>query len=219
MAGLQADRLMEKHSAYYNLLESLDKPDCPVCAQVEKSIKAFLDSYLYEGVTDEDNWDRLVASDGYCPRHTAWLENFSDGLAVALFYRYLTGKRLEELGREKKPGFFKKPEPCPACGAESDIEDTQSSLIAQALDEPEFKAAMEKHPGLCLAHTRQLASKAGAAKTRELAKKQFAPLLAELDEFIRKSDYRNEEKMGPEGDSWRRILKKFHGTRYPRGLD
>lgn len=205
---------MEKHTSYYNLLEQLDEADCPICAQLESSLKNFLDSYLYEGVTDRENWDRLTRSNGYCARHCAMLENFSDGLAVALVYRHLVRQSLKTLGRKTKGSWFKKKktEPCPACDYETGIEQDQALLLAQALEEEEFRQKFEKHPGLCLVHAHLVAAHGGAGKKETAAR--LEALCAELDEFVRKSDHLNTEKMGSEGDSWKRVLRKFHGLRY-----
>src|SRR5688572_25834518 len=142
---------MEKFTSYFNLLEQLRDPACPICAQTHKSLRGFLDTYLYEGVNDDTNWNRLSAAGGWCARHSRQLESFSDGLAVALFYRHLIRKRIAALGAPKKGGWFFSKEdrpPCPGCGYESDIEQGQLRLLSQALAEAEFYAAMERHPGL-----------------------------------------------------------------------
>jgi hypothetical protein len=213
---------MEKHTAYYNLIEQLAEPGCPVCEQVTQSMRAFLDSYLYESVNDRDGWNRLVASDGYCARHCSMMEDFSDGLAVSLFYGHLYKERLKQLGKKEKNGFwgFKKArQRCPGCEYEAEIEAGQIRLFIQAMGQEEFLKAYENCDGLCLLHTRQ-ACEAGGAPLQTLktqAEKKLGPLIAEMDEYVRKSDHRNTEKMGSEGDGWRRALKKFHGIRYRGG--
>ncbi len=133
---------MEKHTAYYNLLEQLRKPGCPVCGQVQVSLRAYLDTYLYEGVTSPEIWDRLVACGGYCPAHSRQLESFSDGLAVCLFYLHLLRRDLKALAAEK-PGLGRrlravlrrapKPEACPACRPQAVAEAQQLRLPGQAL--------------------------------------------------------------------------------------
>jgi hypothetical protein len=213
---------MEKHTAYYNLIEQLELPGCPVCEQVSQSMRAFLDSYLYESVNDRDGWNRLVASDGYCARHCSMMEDFSDGLAVSLFYGHLYKESLKQLGKKEKEGLFsfkKDREPCPACVYEADIEAGQIRLFIKAMGEAEFLKAYESSNGLCLLHTRQacLASGAPLKALKTMAAKKLGPLIAEMDEYVRKSDHRNSEKMGPEGDGWRRALKRFHGIRYRGG--
>jgi hypothetical protein len=212
---------LEKHTSYYNLLGQLKDFACPVCAQAKKSLRNFLDSYLYEGVNDNTNWLRLSAAGGWCARHARQMEGFSDGLAVALFYRQEIRKRAAALGGKKvgSAWFVKKaPAPaCPACLYQAEIEAVQLQLLSQALDEPEFAAAFDPHPGLCLPHSEgllaRLKGEAGQRYKAQAAAKLEA-LCLELDEIVRKSDYRSQEKMGAEGDAWKRALARIHGPDY-----
>ena len=81
---------MEKHRAYYELLDKLDAgPGCPICLSVHRALDSYLNGYLEEGVTDETNWGALKAAEGWCGRHAHQLEGKADGLAVALFYGHL----------------------------------------------------------------------------------------------------------------------------------
>jgi hypothetical protein len=213
---------MEKHSSYFNLLAQLKDPACPVCAQARASLKNFLDSYLYEGVNDDANWNALAAAGGWCARHAKDLEGFSDGLAVSLFYRQEIRKRLKRLGeKESKPGFFSRSKakaPCPGCVYQGEIEAGQLHLLSRALGEPEFWAAWEAHPGACIPHASALQghmSGALAEKTAGLAQAKLEALCAELDEFVKKNDYRNTAKMGSEADAWKRALRRLYGPDYP----
>lgn len=211
---------MEKHTSYYNLLEQLRQPACPICEQVAKSLQSFLDTYLYEGVNDDANWNRLSAAGGWCARHAGQLEGFSDGLAVALFYGHEIRKRLKALGDKKEAGWFSKKaaaSPCPACVYQAEVEAGQAHLLSRALGEPEFEAALAAHPGLCLPHVeavlRQLKGEA-AQKFKATASAKVEALCLELDEIVKKSDYRNREKMGAEGDAWKRALRRVYGPHY-----
>ncbi len=211
---------MEKHTAYFNLLDQLKRPGCPVCAQALESVKSFLDSYLYEGVTDGANWDRLTESGGYCARHARVLEGFSDGLAVSLFYAHLLRRRLKELASPaRRPWWGRRPGPaeCPACGREREAEQGQQELLRRALGEAEFWAAWrERGEGLCLPHLAGVLEgdfpRRGALLELEAAR--LESLAGEMDEFVRKSEYRSTEKMGPEGDAWKRALRGFGGILY-----
>lgn len=211
---------MEKHTSYFNLLDQLKDSDCPVCAQTRKSLQSFLDSYLYEGVNDDTNWNRLSAAGGWCARHGRQMEGFSDGLAVALFYRHLIRKRIAALGARAKGGFFSRPartQPCPACVYEGEIEQGQLLLLAQAMQEPEFMAAFTAHAGLCLPHSEGalgLMKEPLASRFKALAAAKLEALCAELDEIVRKSDHTVTEKMGPEGGAWKRALARVHGPKY-----
>ena len=209
---------MEKHTSYYNLLEQLAGQACPICAQVHKSLQGFLDTYLYEGVTDDTNWNRLSAAGGWCARHAQQLEGFSDGLAVALFYGHEIRKRIGKLNAKK--AWFKRQaplSPCPGCAYQADIEASLAHMIAQSMAEPEFKAAFEAHAGLCLPHSEAVLARMKGQPARDfsvLASRQLERLCAELDEIVKKSDYRNTEKMGAEGDAWKRALRRVYGPHY-----
>ncbi len=215
---------MEKHSAYFNLLEAIRQdPQCPICGQTAKAMRGFLDSYLYEGVVDDGHWNRLVASQGWCVRHAKTLEDFSDGLAVSLFYRHLLRLGVKALGA---PSSFwsrwakVKPEPCPACDHETEMESGLARLLASAVDEEEFKTALNAHPGPCLPHATQIVELAGAlslpqrAELIVLLQSKLEILCAELDEYVRKSDHQNTERMGVEADAWKRALRRYYGPRY-----
>ena len=76
---------MEKHRAYFELLDRLPKGGCAICGAVRAGMDSYLKGYLEEGVTDEDNWGALKAAQGWCSRHAVQLEAEADGLAVALF--------------------------------------------------------------------------------------------------------------------------------------
>ena len=210
---------MEKHSSYFKLFEQLKDAGCPVCARAKNSLHGFLDSYLYEGVTDDSNWNRLSAAGGWCARHAGQLAGFSDGLAVSLFYRFEIRKRLQRLGKISSffGRFFKKKAavaPCPACVHQAEIEAGLAHSLAKALEDGEFWQAFSRHAGLCLPHGAELLARLkGEMKERyrSLAAAQLEALCAELDEFVKKSDYRNTEKMGTEGGAWLRALERVYG--------
>lgn len=213
--------ILEKHTAYFNLLDQLKDRACPVCVQTRLSLKSFLDSYLYEGVNDDSHWNNLSAAGGWCACHARILENFSDGLAVSLFYRHEIRKRLNVLGKEaKKGGFFSKKKekpPCPACVYQIEVESGQIHLLSLSLGESEFWRAFEEHPGLCLPHTQGVLMHlegSEAEKFKVLALGKLESLCAELDEIVKKHDYRNTEKMGAEGDAWKRALSRVYGLSY-----
>ena len=55
-------------------------------------------------------------------------------------------------------------------------------------------------------------SRAAFDTLRDIARERYAVLRAELDEFIRKNDYRfQSEGMGAEGDSWKRAVGLMTG--------
>lgn len=224
---------MEKHTAYFNLLEQLRDPACPVCVLVSRAVQGLLERYLEESVVHEDTWDNLKAAGGWCARHAKRLEGQGDGLAVSLFYGHLLEQAASDFGRGKAPappprGFAAEPgwlaglisgpqrPPCPGCAMEADVERTQSRLLGLGLDEAELWAALEAHPGLCLEHVATVAGQAGAkedAFTRQQAAK-LKVLAAELELFVRRSEHGAKEAMGAEADAWRRALRRYYGLRF-----
>ena len=221
---------MEKHTAYFNLLDQARKPGCPVCALVRASLKAYLDSYLYESVTSPEIWDRLTACGGYCAAHSRQLEAFGDGLAVSLFYRNLLRRDIQALeaaapglGHRLREALSRAPKAqpaCPACAHQAEGEAQQLRLLGQALNEPEFWAAWNARPGrpgegLCLDHLRAVLPLAGErqAGLKALEAGRLEALAQEMDEYVRKSGHGCSEKMGAEGDAWRRALQAYRGLR------
>jgi hypothetical protein len=166
----------------------------------------------------------LLESEGYCGRHCRDLARFSDGLAVALFYRHLLRQKNKNLGPDR-PGFlsrlkgiFNPARPaslCPACHQEVEVEQGQARLMRQAFQEPEFKTAWQAHAGLCLPHITLVGGVdfPGRAEFLKGEATKSEALCLELDEIVRKHDHRSNEKMGKEGDAWSRALRKMHGVK------
>lgn len=218
---------MEKHRAYYELLDKLDaKLGCPICVSVRNAMDSYLNGYLEEGVTDEQNWGALKAAEGWCGRHARQLERKADGLAVALFYGHLveeaeaalhdTGSKLAKvralLGAEKKA-------PCPGCLREHEAESGQAHLLAQAAGELEAQAKMTGGLELCVPHARltlRYAEGAAASWLRQDQGAKLKALRAELELFVRKTsqDGRTREPLGAEKDSWQRALRRWYGLQW-----
>ncbi|HXB97708.1 MAG TPA: hypothetical protein VNZ54_06615 [bacterium] len=221
---------MEKHRAYFELMDRLPLGGCPVCGVVRASMDRTLVAYLDEGVTDEDNWGALKAAQGWCGRHARALEPKADGLAVSLFYGHLIEESLAQLGELAPPGKGPwarlgawrgdpKPAPCPGCLREHEAELGHCHLLAQAAGEEEAQALMRQHLELCVPHLRQCLRQAPPPALAFLRRDQgakLAALRAELELFTRKTgqDGRGREPLGPEADSWKRALKRWYGLQW-----
>lgn len=107
---------------------------------------------------------------------------------------------------------------CPACRHRDEMETMTLTAVVDALDHDQrLQAALQTAGGLCLPHLRralQLAREAAAFETLQaIMLDRLAALLSELDEFIRKNDYRfQQEGFGVEGDSWRRAVAWMAGA-------
>jgi hypothetical protein len=106
--------------------------------------------------------------------------------------------------------------PCPVCVQEEKMEVLAIAALMAGLEDEKLRAALGGSAGLCLPHLRR-ALQAVRSQTAfdtlvDLARGCYAALRAELDEFIRKNDYRfQHEGMGAEGDSWKRAVDLMTG--------
>jgi Family of unknown function (DUF6062) len=107
---------------------------------------------------------------------------------------------------------------CPACTHRKEMIEFILKTMLEALDrgDDRLQSALAASSGLCLPHLRyalELSQSAPASIfLRRQASGKLAALIGELNEFIRKHDYRfTGEGMGKEGDSWRRILAWMAG--------
>jgi hypothetical protein len=108
---------------------------------------------------------------------------------------------------------------CLACKVERDTEQGVLNTLVETLraGDDRMTKAVEENEGFCLYHLELAldldAGGAAAPLLRRHGLRRAEKLLAELKEFIRKSDYRNtKEEMGAEGDSWKRAVAWVTGV-------
>lgn len=111
---------------------------------------------------------------------------------------------------------------CPACAYGQQMEGIHLDiLVNQLLGEDGLLELYEASDGLCLPHLREAISRAPKEAALAIINAQariWERLLAQLSEFIRKSDYRfRGEAVGEEGDSWLRAISALAGA--PRGSE
>lgn len=102
-------------------------------------------------------------------------------------------------------------QPCRACEQQRQMEDVYLSTLLEHLAEADLCDALHAAGGLCTPHLRRALQLVRDETTYQaLCETQLAAwrsLKVELDEFIRKNDYRfASEPMGEEGDSWIRAM-------------
>ncbi len=91
---------MERQSAtYYQLLTMLsEKPGCPICHLGQQAGRQYLDGLLWESVNDPGIRDELLASLGFCGRHSRELLTFAgERLGVAILQRAVLQEALARL--------------------------------------------------------------------------------------------------------------------------
>jgi hypothetical protein len=105
---------------------------------------------------------------------------------------------------------------CPACRERDHFESLAIAALASYLSDDELRAAFERSGGLCLVHLDR--SRHAVRDRRQLAdllslqRDLYLRLVGELDEYIRKQDYRfSAEPLGSERDAWIRSIEKVAG--------
>ena len=231
---------MSKYISYFDLRDALPQPGCPVCSLTERNSFRFLDALLYERVNDVGTREGLRKSLGFCNWH-AWkcLEVPNAPLGLGIIHNDLLGVILERLsriqhsfplpipfirrlwGNRKAKNAVPRLRPdhsCPACQSVRFFEEMYLRILLDYLGEEDFERGFSRSPGICFPHLIIAIEKhpghrnLGLLIQRQM--KKWESLKAELEEFIRKHDYKYvHEPRGAESDSWKRALEMLAGKR------
>jgi len=165
---------------------------------------------------------------GFCNRHAWQLRKMGDPLGQSIVYQDVLRSvlsRLDELGassRGLKSAARRGSMPktaggdCLICTHEKETDERYASAFARYLGEPDMSRHYRDSFGLCLPHLATVIRKGGDEPiTKEIMKIELAKvthLLGDLEEFIRKQDYRVSDKQpGKEQDAWIRAIEKIVG--------
>lgn len=197
-------------------------PECALCLLIRRSIIRSLRAFFAEFVNDPEVRVRFRKARGFCGEHTPLLLESGDALGAAILYADLadeTRQRWQSGARERKDHPFKRwmvgtaKAGCPACLVETEAENRYVAALASALEQESVWNALQAGSELCVRHIENVASAAGAAGGARLLKVEAARLerlQQELEEFIRKNDYRfRQEPWGEERNAWRRALYRL----------
>ena len=216
---------MLKHSVYFKIIEALQNAaECPLCKLEDEAAHSYLDSLLYEAVTDPKIRAELVKSRGYCHRHAHRLTGMRDNLGAAIIYQDQIKIYMDLFavlsGNDRKQRKHNIPTDtdCPVCRNQLETRRYYLNQLKEGLCEPELQQAYESSSGLCIPHLAALLETVKDPGTikyiYQIEERNLAGLWNELEEFIRKSDYRfREETFGSERDSWRKAIKKVAGNK------
>jgi hypothetical protein len=206
---------------------------CPLCRLADRAERHFIDSLSYERVLDLKTRAALQASRGLCASHIRQWQTLQGGaLGVAIVYRVAVLDLLRETETSLQPsgGFLRRgcdaaqlardlesSGPCPVCEIGHSTAQRFAELLLKDIPAAEVQALLQACGGLCLPHLRLTLSQPGAGKaSRPLLEAQRAAwqtLMGEMDEFIRKNDYRfrHEALTDAEADSWIRAIDALVG--------
>ena len=222
-------------STAYSLLEACRAPGCPVCRLEQRAVERYLDNKFYESVNSVAWRDELRQSFGFCHEHT-WLAvngRLGDALGFSIISRDLVNSILKQLNEEssssptsgRRSSMLKQilyaltpRKPCPVCEHRDETTRRVLSVLVEELDQPNMTEALEASDGLCLPHLRVVLEHvkdiADCETLITIHREKLENLRAELDEFIRKSEYKAvKESFGSEGNAWMRAISMMTGSR------
>jgi uncharacterized protein DUF6062 len=163
----------EKFIGFFRLVEACREPGCPICRRVAAESRSYLDSLVYERVTDPDTRRAIRASWGFCNWHTWMLLGIPNSLfGAAIIHEDLVSLALRRsrrlvgrlrrrswlgswLRRPRQPGIvelYRRRAACPACSSAAATEARYLQTMVKFVDDADLRAAYARSDGLCLPH-------------------------------------------------------------------
>jgi hypothetical protein len=229
-----AARKPRRHAGEHDLIEAFGQPGCPVCRLATEAVDAYLTSVCYEQVNDLDLREQLRTAGGFCRPHAErFIKQRLGQLAAAIVYRDVLNTARKRIaagngggGRSKLAALFggrgrrdaRNAPPCPGCEAESEAEGRYLGVLRKRLSDPAVRQKYEAGDGLCLPHIDQAlqADDEGARALAEAAVSMLGTIVGELDEYIKKHDYRFTTPVWDGGeDTPERAVERAVGHRPP----
>ncbi len=223
---------------YYKLFDRLDRPGCPICGIVVDDSRAYLDSVLYERVTDVPTREGLRESFGLCNPHTWLLRDLpassAPDLGFAIIARDLLNRFRDTAGAPPVTGWRAlrgwlaragsgmrprlKRTACPACVVAGRSESVHLRQLLDLLGDEAFSGKYRNSSGICIPHflvaEETQAGHRNFAKLRELQVRAAQSLHDTLDRFTEKHDHRAREEITPaEARAWIEAMEFLGGKR------
>lgn len=210
---------MEKDIVYHALKDCMTDGSCPICAQTETNIRSTMRSVLYESMTDVEIRDTIKNARGFCRHHSNMFLEEGDALNHAIVYGDALRSALQDVvnGDYK---YYEERQNCYFCDMAREAEDAYTKACWDAFHDEEFFSAYEKGGLLCMVHLHAMETASEKEKNGEefylkLAQStidKYQVMIRQLDEIIRKSDYRNLGEAWTDGEktAWRRAVNVIH---------
>jgi hypothetical protein len=200
-----------RDAAAFEVREALHEPGCAVCRLALRSVARLLQSIAYEQVNDVALRQELRHARGFCNQHAfQWLREARSVLGSALIYRDVLRASLRDLspvaprrgllGRALSPTGRAQRRLCPVCRAQVESEAHYlDALLAVVSADP---GALDDAEGVCRRHALAALRSGEAGVDLVVLKTRSAveALLRELDEVIRKEDYRFRDEPRTDGE-------------------
>ncbi len=223
---------------YFKLFDRLDGPGCPICGIVIHDSRAYLDSVLYERVTDVPTREGLRESFGLCNPHTWMLRDLpassAPDLAFAIIARDLLNRFRDAAGSPPATGWRVlrawlaragsglrarlKKTACPACVVAGRSESVHLRQLLDLLGDEAFAEKYRTSSGICIPHFlvagETYAVHQHFAELRNIQIRAAQSLHDTLDRFTEKHDHRAREEITPaEARAWTEAMEFLGGKR------
>lgn len=199
-----------RDTAAFEVRAALEQPGCPICRLALRAVGRFIESLAYEQVNDPGVRADLRAAHGFCNQHAyRWLREAHSPLGTAIIYRDVLRSTLQELQNGSMddrsaptsltllralivPEGDGASVMCPACQRQQEAEDRYISALLESLVDRAVVEALKQSDGLCLFHTLNAVREGSPSGTvvAEQTRESVEQLIGNLDEVIRKEDYR-----------------------------
>lgn len=239
--------MISKPRARHELLEALrDERGCALCFLATRAAARYIESLLYESVTDVEIREKLRQARGMCNFHSWEMTKGIESLGVAWIYLDLVHfyqRALEEARFARpKPSLLDKltgdskvsgnsspvsplarrlqPERgCSACEIRGIAEQIYIEALVESVDQ--VCPLLRDSAGFCLPHLSQIVDQIDNPgdfdRLRDAQAQPLRRIERELSEYIRKHDHRFvHEEVGREGDSWSRAIELLAARRGAR---
>lgn len=221
---------------YYRLLAALGGTGCPICSLLLEDGRSYLDSVMYERVTDVPTREELRRSFGFCNMHTWQLADVPASSAPDMGFAIIAtdllrnfegsihGERVSPRGRlgnlwqaiKRQLGRTRKRAACPACLQTGASESYHLEQFLDCLGDEDFRSKYAGSPGMCLPHFSLLATQLSGHEhftiLREMQIDNARSLRNKLEQFIARQDHRSQEPLTLDHThAWKRALEFLAG--------
>ncbi len=228
-----------RHTLFFELRDALPGPGCVLCELGLRAMRRYFATLADEGVGDQRVRAEIREAHGFCSVHGRMMRESRDALGTAIVHRDVlttltrqlsaaifhppsVGARLRHAIRGGRTlhgptdDALVPQRACPGCLRWEIIDRLHSSEMAKRLIDGELFEAFRDSAGMCVPHLRRILrlmpDPASYERIRDAQLAIWERLAAELDEFIRKQDYRfTHEPGGPESNSWARAVDLISG--------
>jgi hypothetical protein len=192
-------------SSSFEVREALAQEGCPVCRLALRSVGRLMKSIAYEQINDVDLRADLRSTHGFCTTHAhRWLREVHNPSGTAIVYRDVLMSSARELdgsgsrrglldtlrGAPKAGGADQR---CLACRTQREAEERYVETLLSLLGSDEAaRTLLGASDGLCRLHVHTAQRHSGPAVELIVkhAVRRIELCVGELEEVIRKEDYR-----------------------------